>query len=195
MKDVGIFKKSIISKVEFLLKNYPSLRNNDTKLWISYLVLYHNLQQNLASKDPCQAFCDIVLDDSVPGMGTIRRVRQKFQETGKFPKTGTAAKQCRGHKVRSQVEYLLKTDKDLRDDDKLLWLTYLVTYHDLKTQVNNSPTPYEALCDVLLNEDIPAIETIRRTRQAFQEQGLYLGEKRKQRLAAAKRVAKYISKA
>lgn len=186
--------EGVKNKVAFLLKNYKSLRGNDMKLWISYLVMYHNLQASLKGGNPFDAFCVLVMDDRVPGMESIRRVRQKLQENGEYPKDKKADKTGeKKHSVKERVEALLKANKPLRDDDKKLWLAYLISYHDLKNRLNNSDDPYETLCDVLI-EDVPAIESIRRCRQVLQENGLYLGDKRREKLAAAKKVAKRIVK-
>jgi hypothetical protein len=178
-------------KVEFLLKNYKTLRDNDIKLWISYLVMYHNLQKSLSSaSDPCQGFCDLVLDEKVPSIASIIRVRQKLQEDGSYPKMKETVRRERKTDIWGNVEALLKSHKPLRDDDKKLWLAYLIAHHNLKEKVNSSSDPYETLCDILI-DDIPGMDTIRRTRQQIQERGLYTGEKRKQRLVAAKEVKKW----
>jgi hypothetical protein len=179
------------TKVEFLLTHYKSLRDNDIKLWISYLVMYYNLQKSLSlTTDPCQSFCDLVLDDNVPSIASIIRVRQKLQEDGSYPKLKNTIKRGRKTDIRGNVEGLLKSHKPLRDDDKKLWLAYLITHHNLKEKMNTSSDPYETLCDILI-DDIPGMDTIRRTRQQIQEAGLYVGEKRKQRLVAAKQVSKW----
>ena len=71
-------------KVEFLLKQYPVLRDDDKKLWLAYLNKYHNLRENLKSSDPYESFKSIMLDPKTPTMESIRRTRQKFQESGKY---------------------------------------------------------------------------------------------------------------
>lgn len=185
------------NRVEFLLKNYKSLRSNDTKLWISYLVMYHNLQASLTAHDPCTTFCDLVLNENVPNMETIRRVRQKLQENGAYPKSKKEATSEKEPKQRSFVKervlHLLKEHKPLRDDDKKLWLSYLIQFHDFKNKINNSDDPYETLCTTLIDE-VPAIETVRRCRQMIQEEGKYIGEKRRERVSAAKKVALWTKK-
>lgn len=189
--------ESTKSRVEFLLKNYKSLRSNDTKLWISYLVMYHNLQASLTANDPCTTFCDLVLNETVPNMETIRRVRQKLQEDGAYPKgkkEPSSEKEIKPRSfVKERVIHLLKEHKPLRDDDKKLWLSYLIQYHDFKNKINNSDDPYETLCTTLI-EEVPAIETVRRCRQMIQEEGKYVGEKRRERVSAAKKVAQWSQK-
>ena len=72
-------------RVEYLLKNYAPLRDSDKKLWVAYLVIFHGLREKLLeASDPYDAFCELYLDRSVPSNETIRRLRQRFQETGKY---------------------------------------------------------------------------------------------------------------
>jgi hypothetical protein len=63
--------------------------------------------------------------------------------------------------VKDTVEAVLQSDARARDDDK--WLTIQV----LRKLGFNIYIPYETL------ESMPSFESIRRTRQKFQEQGLY----------------------
>lgn len=179
------------SRIEYLLENYPSLRDNDKKLWISYLVMFHNLQDILLMPKPFDALCDLLLKDTVLQYESIRRIRQKVQEGGLYPKEP----QTNVHKVvfnvKSRVEHLLKNYKALRDNDMQLWLSYLVMYHGLKERIKEAQNPYEEFCDIILDSDVASMESIRRTRQGFQENGLYVGIKRKERLLAAKNVSKW----
>ena len=65
------------SRISHLLKNYPALKENDNQLWISYLVMFHDLKNRLnKSADPYEEFCSIVMDKEVPSIATIRRSRQ-----------------------------------------------------------------------------------------------------------------------
>ena len=65
------------SRISQLLKNYPALKENDNQLWISYLVMFHDLKNRLnKSADPYEEFCNIVMDKEVPSIATIRRSRQ-----------------------------------------------------------------------------------------------------------------------
>lgn len=176
---------SASKRVEFLLKKYPSLRSNDTKLWLSYLVMYHSLPASLKSKSPCTSFCTLVLDENVPCIATIRRSRQRLQQGGAYPKEAKIERRRTslahvnkqiGYHINERVRYLLDIYKPLRDDDKKLWISYLITFHNLE-KINDCDDPYETLCSIILDGSSPIMETVRRCRQAFQQNGLYLGDK------------------
>jgi len=81
--------------------------------------------------------------------------------------------------IKDKVEALLKKYPDTRDSDKILWLVYLNRYYGLKENMNISKKPYETFKKLILNSRAPKFETIRRVRQKFQEEGNYLGVKRK----------------
>jgi len=184
---------SVKNKVGFLLENYPNLREDDKKLWISYLVMFHHLQDVLTRPHPFDALCNMLLRESVPGSETIRRIRQKFQETGLYGKNTQNAPVA--HKnafnVKSRVEHLLKNYDALRDNDMQLWLSYLSMFHNLKGRINEAVNAYDEFCDIVLDKEVPTMESIRRSRQAFQERGLYVGVKRSERLNAAKKVSEW----
>jgi uncharacterized protein YcgL (UPF0745 family) len=75
--------KNIKDKVEFLLKNYPSTRDDDKKLWLAYLNLFCDLTDRMnKAKIPSDVFKHVLMDAETPSTETIRRVRQKFQEEG-----------------------------------------------------------------------------------------------------------------
>ena len=176
-------------RIEFLLKNYPSLRDDDKKLWISYLVMFHGLQDILMMPQPFDALCNLLLTQDVVKAESIRRVRQKLQEQGSYKKNKKVELQKNAYNVKNRVEHLLKNYSALRDNDTQLWLAYLTMFHGLKDKINEAVNAYEEFCNILLDDAVPAIETVRRTRQGIQEQGLYEGVKRKQRLREAKRVS------
>lgn len=180
------------SRIEYLLENYPSLRDNDKKLWISYLVMFHNLQDILLMPKPFDALCDLLLKDDIIQYESIRRIRQKIQEEGLYPKEPQTNVRKVAFNVKSRVEHLLKNYSALRDNDMQLWLSYLVMYHGLKERIKEAQNPYEEFCDIILDSDVTTMESVRRTRQSFQESGLYVGTKRKERLLAAKNVSKWI---
>ena len=83
-------------------------------------------------------------------------------------------------KAKDKVESLLKSYPECRDNDKLLWLAYLVVFHDLREILGEEA--YVKFRELLLNEDTVTMESIRRVRQKFQEEGKYVGTKRKHRL-------------
>lgn len=83
-------------------------------------------------------------------------------------------------KVHGKVEMILEKYPQTRDSDKLLWLGYLVLFHDLKTLLGDDS--YAKFRDLLLSENTPSMESIRRTRQKIQEEGKYLGTERIKKL-------------
>ncbi len=90
-------------------------------------------------------------------------------------------------RAKDRVEFLLSKHPVCRDDDKLLWIAYLVTFHDLKLAIGNDA--YEKFKKILLDEDTCSMESVRRVRQKFQEEGSFIGKKRQAKLDEAERVA------
>jgi hypothetical protein len=181
-------------RVAFLLENYPSLRDDDKKLWVSYLVMFHNLQDVLTRQPPFESLCNLLLKENVSTCETLRRLRQKLQENGSYEKQNKEqslhssvtkgkkiedTKNIRSFNVASRVEHLLKNYEALRDNDTQLWLAYLVMFHNAKDRINESIEPYVEFCDIVFDKDVPNMGSIRRSRQSLQEKGLYLGDKRK----------------
>jgi len=95
--------------------------------------------------------------------------------------------------TKSKVKYLLKEYPALRDCDKKLWIAYLGMFHDLPGKLGEEA--YDAFCRLMLEESVPNMESIRRVRQKFQEEGHYLGAKRKARMEEAKKVNDWSRKA
>lgn len=91
--------------------------------------------------------------------------------------------------VKDRVAYLLSTYPELRDDDKMLWVAYLVTYHQLRAVIGEEA--YGKFKTLLTNRDTPTMESIRRVRQKYQEEGQYVGTKRKRKLEEAERVRQW----
>lgn len=89
-------------------------------------------------------------------------------------------------KAKDRVEHLLKEYPATRDSDKILWLAYLVIYHDLKSIIGVKA--YEDFKALLLHKETVTMESIRRIRQKHQEGGKYVGEKRKFKLKEEKLV-------
>lgn len=89
-------------------------------------------------------------------------------------------------KAKDRVEHILKEYPTSRDSDKVLWLAYLVMFHDLRKILG--PTAYADFKAILLNEDTVTMESIRRMRQKFQEDGKYVGTKRKFKMEEEKLV-------
>ena len=93
-------------------------------------------------------------------------------------------------KCKDRVEYLLSTQPETRDCDKTLWLMYLFTFHNLKS-IDRASIPSLRLTEVLLASETPTPESIRRIRQKYQESGLYVGTKRKQKLEESDKVRQW----
>lgn len=94
-------------------------------------------------------------------------------------------------KSKDKVEALLNQYPVVRDSDKLLWLAYLVKFHDLKNELGE--VAYRKFERILLDKNTVTMESIRRVRQKFQEQGKYVGTKREEKLAEAEEVKTYIT--
>ncbi len=71
-------------KVEYLLTEYPELRDCDKKLFLSYLNIYHDFRAKIeSSKSPYQTVKELILDDECPFFESVSRCRRKLQE--KYP--------------------------------------------------------------------------------------------------------------
>lgn len=81
---------------------------------------------------------------------------------------------------RDKVKVLMEKYPMTRDSDKLLWLAYMVQYHDLREKIGNEA--YLALKEIVMSDDTPPMESIRRIRQKIQETELQgkLQEERKE---------------
>lgn len=89
-------------------------------------------------------------------------------------------------KVSDKVEQILKTSTECRDSDMILWLAYCVNNHDLINVLGLDS--YNKLKKFIRNYDIPNVESVGRARRKFQEQGMYLGTKQKEKKAKALKV-------
>lgn len=88
--------------------------------------------------------------------------------------------------IKDTVGGLLETYSVLRDSDKLLWLAYLNYKHDMRNIIGEDA--YLKLKAIVMDDNTPTMETIRRVRQKYQQNGEYLGEKRQEKLAEAENV-------
>ena len=84
------------------------------------------------------------------------------------------------------VGRILRRNKQARDDDKILWLEFMNETQDLERKLGKRA--YGKLVEEIAIA--PAFDTTRRSRQKIQEQGRYLGKKRKAALKAKKTKAK-----
>ena len=88
--------------------------------------------------------------------------------------------------IKDKVGKLLEDYPVLRDSDKLLWLAYLNKEYDMFHKIGLES--YAILKEIIMDDNTPTMESIRRVRQKYQEEGLYVGEKRSKRLKEADRV-------
>lgn len=84
---------------------------------------------------------------------------------------------------KSKVEHVLFTYPKTRDSDKLLWIAYLAVFHDLKKILGEKA--WNQFKQVILDEQTPTMESVRRIRQKYQELGQFVGSNRKERLDEA----------
>lgn len=71
--------------------------------------------------------------------------------------------------VEERVKHLLIHRPILRDNDKALWLVYLNRFHDMRSRVEKSASPYIEFRTILLNPKTPMFESISRARRKIQE--------------------------
>ena len=84
---------------------------------------------------------------------------------------------------KDKVLSMLSQYEETRDSDKLLWLAYLCKYHGLKETLGLEN--YLKLKKLIMHEDTPTMETVRRIRQKIQEAGSFIGKNRAQRMEEA----------
>ena len=98
-------------------------------------------------------------------------------------------KDCQGNVMRmsydlvtakDRVEHILSRYPDTRDSDKLLLIAYWCVFHGLKDVLGEEK--YLEFKKFILNDAVPTMESLRRVRQKFQENGMYCGEKREMRI-------------
>jgi hypothetical protein len=91
---------------------------------------------------------------------------------------------------KEKVDYILRKYPETRDSDKKLWLAYMCIFKELKSKIGNEA--YESLKGVVMADDTPAFESLRRVRQKLQESGQELqasDEVKEQRKVAAEDVS------
>lgn len=78
--------KKVCDKVEKLLKEYPECRSSDKRLWITYLVMYHNLREDMRNKPELafESFVLTMMDKNTPSFESVSRSRRKIQERGDY---------------------------------------------------------------------------------------------------------------
>lgn len=93
------------------------------------------------------------------------------------------------NKTKEKVSYLLEAYPETRDSDKLLILGYFCIFHNLMNLIG--PEAYERLKAVILSDDVPSFESIRRVRQKLNQEGQYIGKSYKPRQDAAGEVREW----
>lgn len=92
---------------------------------------------------------------------------------------------------KDKVGYVLEEYPVVRDSDKLLWLAYLCKFHGLQETLGT--IGYQKLKKLIMNDSTPTMESIRRIRQKYQENGQFVGENRAERIAESEKVKEYIN--
>ena len=101
---------TIKDRVELLLKNFPETRDNDKLLWLAYAVIHKDLRSVFKNDGAYRVFKSWLLSSDVPMFESVRRVRQKFQEGGKYVGNARRERMLSENNVRtwarSKVEYV-----------------------------------------------------------------------------------------
>ena len=71
--------------VAYILSKDPETRDCDKLLYLRYLEEFHRIEFVLKhTSDPYSALKNLLLDPEIPSPESVRRVRQKFQEQGRY---------------------------------------------------------------------------------------------------------------
>lgn len=88
--------------------------------------------------------------------------------------------------AKDRVKHLLEKYPITRDDDKKLWLAYLVQYHDLKNKMGEDA--FNVFKSVLFSKNTCTMESVTRARRKIQEEHTHLAGKKPDRLEEAEKV-------
>lgn len=91
--------------------------------------------------------------------------------------------------IKDDIADILKNKPETRDSDKLLFIEYLNKNYDLVQVIGG--IPFSKLKALLMDERTPSIESLTRMRRKFQENGMYLGKNRNERMKEASEVKKW----
>ena len=91
--------------VEHILDKYPDTRDNDKLLWLAYLSLFRNLHE-VIGRDAYLKLKKVIMSPNTCSMESVRRVRQKLQEDGKYVGTKRSLKMKEESIVRSLIKDL-----------------------------------------------------------------------------------------
>lgn len=78
--------ESVSTKIEWLLKFYPELRDDDTLLFLAYLNRFHLLRE-VIGVDAYKKLKALLLDDAVVKFESVSRARRKIQSQGLYQGT------------------------------------------------------------------------------------------------------------
>ena len=70
-------------RVEVILDEFPATRDCDKLLWLAYMSIYHDLKREIGHVAYIK-LKGLIMDKNTATMESVRRVRQKFQEGGKY---------------------------------------------------------------------------------------------------------------
>ena len=88
--------KTIAQRVEALLRQYPGTRNDDRELFVTYYGKYHGI-------DYYMPFGAVMRNKKLPSFESIRRTRQKLQETHEDLR---GDKQTEQRRLDAQIDYI-----------------------------------------------------------------------------------------
>ena len=92
-------------KVEYLLEKFPQTRDSDTVLFLGYLKQFHGADK-IVNGDGWEGFCRLMLSKRMPTPATLKRVRAKIQEEGRWVGTKRARRQGMGESLRKEIKGL-----------------------------------------------------------------------------------------
>jgi len=92
-------------------------------------------------------------------------------------------------KISGKVEQILLEVPATRDCDKKLFLHYIARNTSIKFILGEDG--WKKFCLYFMRNEIPKLESITRVRRKFQEQGLYVGKKRMERMIEAEAVKEW----
>lgn len=75
-------------------------------------------------------------------------------------------------KCQDRVEQILRVSTEARQDDRVLWLAYMVNNHDLIKKIGLDA--YRKLKSVMKDPNVPNMDTVGRLRRKLQSKGKYL---------------------
>jgi hypothetical protein len=93
-------------------------------------------------------------------------------------------------RITKRIEKLLKEEPGLRDNDKLLWLTYNNIYNNWSEKYGAKF--YNIIEKLILDSDTPIFESVSRARRIIQERNNSLAGEKFKRIKEAESVRKWV---